>query len=188
MVGSTKNGDVSQPLRPPEISTTLLALWNAAYQAAPPGNNATMTTLLPERILGFPPVHTGQGRRASPNALQEGKVAPSDVTTSVSAKPTGISPDPRSPTSDAPSCSIILVAHQHAPPRPCRHRRCLTVANETGPRGSRRTSRERETAGVQDDRHAGGTRLHRRLRAPAGRIDGSKPGTVLLLRVLVLTA
>jgi hypothetical protein len=108
-----------------------------------------MMTLLPGRILGFPPVHTWQRRRASPNALQEGRVAPSGVTTSVSAKPTGISPDPRNPATNAPSCSTILAAHQHAPPRPCRHRRRLTVANKTGPTGSRRTSRERETAGRQ---------------------------------------
>nr|XP_040246003.1 atherin-like [Aegilops tauschii subsp. strangulata] len=49
-----------------------------------------MTTLLP-RVS--PDMRRGE-RKGSPDALQEGPAAPSGATTSVSAKPTGISPDP----------------------------------------------------------------------------------------------
>ena len=55
------NEDVPQPLRPPKISTTLLALRHAAYQATPSRRSATMTTLLPGLILGFPRYAWGSG-------------------------------------------------------------------------------------------------------------------------------
>ena len=60
------------------------------YPTTPPRRDATMTTLLPRVSPG-----TRRGeRKGSPDALQEGPAAPSGATASVSAKPTGISPDP----------------------------------------------------------------------------------------------
>jgi len=57
-----ENEDDSQPLRPPEDSTTLLAPRNAAYQATHSRRNATTTTLLPDMAYGFPRYAKGRGR------------------------------------------------------------------------------------------------------------------------------
>uniref|UniRef100_A0A8R7VHI6 Uncharacterized protein n=1 Tax=Triticum urartu TaxID=4572 RepID=A0A8R7VHI6_TRIUA len=108
------------------ISTTLLALRTAAYQATPSGRNATMSTLLPGQALGFPP--GGAWGRGKPGALREGPVAPAGVTALVPAKPTGISPVRHTTTAPAaPSHSTNLAAHQHAPPRSLDHHRRLTM-------------------------------------------------------------
>jgi hypothetical protein len=69
---------------------------------------------------------------------------------------TRISPDPqKTMTSEAPSCSTKLAAHQLAPPRSCNHRRCLIVTKVVRPTRSRRDSRERGTA---EQRTCGRTR------------------------------
>jgi hypothetical protein len=76
-----------------------------------------MTTLMRELVLGFLPVHGGKCERGSLDALQEGRVAPASVNTSVSAEPTRISPDPQKTTTlDNPYHSTKLAAHQHALP------------------------------------------------------------------------
>jgi hypothetical protein len=76
-------------------STTLLCLRIIVYQATPSRRNATMTTLLPKLYLGFLSIHRGEWGRGTPDALQEERVAPAGVTTSVLARPTRISPDPQ---------------------------------------------------------------------------------------------
>ena len=145
-VGSTKTEMPRNRCARRRRSTTSLAHGSPAYQATPSRRDATMTTLLPGVILGFPPVRARTGTMASPNALQEERVAPAGVTAPVSVKPTGNSPDPRSPALDAPSCSTTLAAHHLTPPRPCKHHRRLTVTNELGTSGTRRAIREREAA------------------------------------------
>lgn len=136
------------------ISTTLLALRTAAYEATPSGRNTTMTTLLPGLVLGFPPVRGGARGRGIPDALQEGTAAPTGVTASVPAKPTGISPVRQTPTPPAdPSRSTKLAAHQHAPPRSWNHHRRLTmvsVARPTGPRGNSRERGSAESAATRE--------------------------------------
>jgi hypothetical protein len=96
------------------LPTTLLALRNAAYQATPLRRDATMTTLLPGQILGFPPVCGGAWERGTPGALQEGMAAPEGVTASVSAIRQGILPTPKKPR---PQCSNAL----HQTRRPPTH-------------------------------------------------------------------
>ena len=129
-VGSTKTIKTRNRCARRRISTTRLALRTAAYQATPSGRNATMPTLLPGLVLGFPPVHGGACGRGKPGALQEGSVAPAGVTASVPAKPTGISPVRHTSTSPAaPSHSTNLAAHQHAPPRSWNHHRRLTMVS-----------------------------------------------------------
>ena len=71
--------------RPPSSETP-----KRRYQPTPPRRDVTMATLLP-RVS--PSTQRGE-RKGSPDALQEGPAAPSGATASVSAKPTGISPDP----------------------------------------------------------------------------------------------
>jgi hypothetical protein len=96
------------------IPTTLLALRNAAYQATPSRRDATMMTLLPGQILGFPPVCGGAWERGIPGALQEGMAAPVGVTASVSAIRQGFLPTPKKPR---PQCSNAL----HQTRRPPTH-------------------------------------------------------------------
>ena len=80
LVAAAPTGD-----RPPSSETP-----KRRYQSTPPRRDATMTTLLPRVSPG-----TRRGKRkGSPDALQEGPMAPSGATASVSAKPTEISPDP----------------------------------------------------------------------------------------------
>jgi len=80
------------PLRPPPSSHHTPWHRPAAYQAAPPRRNATPTTLLPGRVLGFPPAYGGERVMGSADALQEGMMAPSGVTASESEEPAKISP------------------------------------------------------------------------------------------------
>ena len=175
-VGSTKTMVTRNRCARRRISTTLLALWTAAYQATPSGRNATIPTLLPGLVLGFPPVHGGACGRGKPGALQEGSVAPAGVTASVPAKPTGISPVRHTSTSPAaPSHSTNLAAHQHAPPRSLDHHRRLTMEREARPTDLRGDSREQGAAKISS--HAGGDNLHRPWRSPAGRSNRSTPGT-----------
>ncbi|KAK1619277.1 hypothetical protein QYE76_024794 [Lolium multiflorum] len=74
------------------------------------------------------------------------------VTASVPAKPTGISPDPRNLALDTPSCSTTLATHHHAPPRPCKHHRRLTVTNKAGSSRTGRANQERKAARQQPRR------------------------------------
>jgi hypothetical protein len=87
--------------------------------------------------------------------------------------PTGISPDPRNLALDTPSCSTTLATHHHAPPRPCKHHRRLTVTNEAGSSRTGRANREQEAARQQPRRRY---HLHRHLRTPTGRGDRNTPG------------
>jgi hypothetical protein len=114
-------------------------------------------------------------KRGTPEALQEGMVAPAGVTASVLNKPTGISPDPQKiTTSDDPECSAQLAAHKHAPPRSWCHPRRLTVVTNTRPRERKMGQQEQ---GQQHRSRAGGNRLHRvSSRQPIGRSNRSIPG------------
>jgi hypothetical protein len=148
-----ENGDASQPLRPPENIHHKPSTWkprvpsNTFKKGCDDDDAAARSE---PRVS--PGTRKDRENRASPDALQEGRVAPAGVTASVSAEPTGISPDPRSPALDAPSCSTTLAAHHLTPPRPCKHHRRLTVTNELGTSGTRRAIREREAARQQPRR------------------------------------
>lgn len=100
-------------------------------------------------------------------------MAPTSVTASMLAMPTGISPDPRNLALDTPSCSTTLATHHHAPPQPFKHHRRLTVTNEAGSSRTGRANREREAARQQPRRR---NHLHRHLRTPTGRCDRNTPG------------
>ena len=92
------------------------------HQSTPPRRIVTMTTLLPRVSPG-----TRQGeRKGSPDALQEGPAAPSGATASVSAKPTGISPDPILHLRH--SGARHQTDHHPAPTRTRSFPRCLTTA------------------------------------------------------------
>ena len=103
--------------RPPSSETP-----KRRYQSTPPRRDATMTTLLPRVSPG-----TRRGeRKGSPDALQEGPAAPSGATASVSAKPTGISPDPILHLRH--SGARHQTDHHPAPTRTRSFPRCLTTA------------------------------------------------------------
>jgi hypothetical protein len=70
--------------------------------------DASTTPLLPRMVLGFPRYAQGQGSRASPNALQEGRVTPADITVSV---------DFSRPSQPRLGRSIMLHHTRRPPPR-----------------------------------------------------------------------
>ena len=102
------------PLQPPESTHHRPRLQSASYQAAPPRRDATPTTLLPGRVLGFPRAHEGRWGVDTTDTLQEGMMAPAGVTAS-GLKPAGISPafQPQPPNRTEPTCQTV--AHHHAP-------------------------------------------------------------------------
>jgi hypothetical protein len=87
------------------------------YQATPPTRKVTTTPLLPGQVLGFPPVRGGGEEGGTPDALQEGRMAPAGVTASVPNEPARISPDPDQHHPERSKEPTQHVAHQHAPPR-----------------------------------------------------------------------
>jgi hypothetical protein len=109
-VGSTKMMMIRNRCALRRIPTTLLSLRTAAYQATPSRRDATMMTLLPGQILGFPPVCGGAWERGTPGALQEGMVAPVGITASVLAIRQGFLPTPKKPR---PQCSNALHQTRH---------------------------------------------------------------------------
>lgn len=65
-------------------------------------------------------------------------MVPTGIATSVSAKPTGVSPVRHTPTTPTdPPRSTTRAAHQHAPPRSWSHHGRLTMELEAGPMGLR---------------------------------------------------
>jgi hypothetical protein len=109
-----------------------------------------MSMLLPELVLGFPPIRGGARKKGvHTDALQEGMAAPKGVTASVSAFRQGFldfSIPPKKPRPDAPSHSTKLAVHQLAPPRSCNHHRRLTETEVTRPTGTKKGIREHGTA------------------------------------------
>ena len=138
-VGSTKNEDDPQPLRPPENSHHALSTRCTVHQATPSRRGATTTTLLPGLVLGFPPVHRGARGRGTPGALQEGRRRPRASPRRCRPKPTRISPDPQKPAPDAPSCS----PKAHRPPT-----RATTVLQ---PSTLSHRGHGNETSGIEKD-------------------------------------
>jgi hypothetical protein len=109
------------------IPTMHLALRSVAYPKTPSRRNATMMTLLPVLVLGFPPVLEGVRRKGvhvmpSRKEWRRPWASPRRL-----AKPTRISPDPQPTT---PTCSTKLAAQQHMLPRSCDHVCRLTVAGQ----------------------------------------------------------
>ena len=119
--------------RPPSSKTP-----KRRYHSTSPRRDTTMAMLLP-RV--FPGTRRGE-RKCNPDALQEGPAAPSGATASVSAKPTGISPD-----------HILHLRHSEARQQTDHHPaqtrtrsfpRCLTTASRRWPAQRRREAGTRE--------------------------------------------
>ena len=108
------------PLRPPETNHHSPRLRSAAYQAAPSRRDATPTTLLPGRVLGFPPTRGGKWGMVTTDTLQEGMVAPVGVTASESDEPARISLALQTPP---PNRSRPA----KPPPNTMRHRGCAAT-------------------------------------------------------------
>lgn len=157
---STKRGSPATAA-PSRDTTPQPEVLSAAYQEAPPRRYATSTTLLPGRVLGFPPVRGGKWRMATTDTLQEGMVAPAGVTASKPDEPARISPARQTPP---PIRSLPTKPPPNAPSRLRRHPRRLTTSTNTRPRRPERSATRREQ---QHQGRAGGNHLHRhRARSP----------------------
>jgi hypothetical protein len=96
--GSTKTKMTHNRCALRKNPTTILALRITVYQASPPRRKATMMTLLPGLVLGFPPVRYGEwGKRYTRHPSRRN--GDTRKHHRVGAKMTWISPDPQKTTS-----------------------------------------------------------------------------------------
>ena len=127
------------------------------WRAAPPRRNATPMTLLPGRVLGFPPARGGRWGMDITDTLQEGMVAPAGVTASEPKNRQGFLLH-TNPTAQ-PEPTSQTTAQHHASSRLRRYPSCLTTSTNTRPRRPERSAIRREQ---QHQGRAGGNHLHRR--------------------------
>ena len=161
----TKRGD-PPPLRPPDSTHHILRLRSAAYQAAPPRRDATPTTLLPGRVLGFPPARGREWGMDTSDTLQEGMVAPAGVTASEPEEPTrdfSRTPNPTAQPGRSQPATSLPTSMRHRS-LDATHAASLRSPPRDQEDGERRTRRQEQ----QHRSHAGGDYLHcRRAGGPS---------------------
>jgi hypothetical protein len=155
--------------------TTRLVVRNAAYHATPSIRKATMTTLLPGQVRGFPPVRGGGWERGTPKPFRKERRHPQASPCRCRTSQQGFLPSAKKPPPQT-----IRSAPPNLPPTFLRlhdlgnHPRRLTAVTNTRPKGRKLGQREH----VQQQRsHAGGNCLHRApSRQPNGRDNMYTPG------------
>ena len=142
-----QSADDPPPLRPSKLIHHRPRLRPAAYQAAPPARDATSTTLLPGRVLGFPPARERKWGMDTSDTLQEGMVATSAVTASEPEESRqGISPalqapppnqaEANQPPRRPPACATAVLTPPTPPHRDHHHEAKRMERDARGDRSS----------------------------------------------------
>jgi hypothetical protein len=116
--------------------TMRLALRNTAYQATPSRRKAMMTMLLPEQVLGFPPVCGGGGKGVHPRPFRKERGYSQTSPHRCQMGRQGFLPTPKKPPpqtigSAPPNLSPTCLCHHDLG----NHLRRLTAVTNTRPRG-----------------------------------------------------
>jgi hypothetical protein len=118
------------------IPTTLLAIWNATYQATPQRRKATMTLATRTYPRVSPGTLRGIGKRYT--WRPSGRKGDTRKHHRVGVEATWISPDPQKTTPRTIQSAPPSLPPTNTPPRPCNHHRRLSVNHVARPARQKR--------------------------------------------------